>query len=544
MTKELQIFSPDGKTRTVTLENGRVSLGRASTADLCYPDDAGLSRNHLAFEKDGERWMLRDLGSKNGTLVNSVRILNPTELHAGDRIAAGHLVIVFDQPVARNSRPVMFIDDSSARHEFNSTVVTSLAGAIEEDTSPTSGSRRTQKVSALIKAGNELARQRPLPELFELILDLSIDAVSAERGVLMTLEGEELVVRATRGEGFRISATVRDQVVSKCASILVRDTQADEAFRARQSIVGQNTRSLMAVPLQSAERLTGLIYVDSPSSSREFTKDDLSLLTVMANVAANRVEHVRFAELEQVRQLMARDLDQAAEIQRRYLPPDPPKMRTLDVAGYNAPCRTVGGDYFDFIHFSDERIALVLGDVSGKGMPASLLMMGLQARVQVLLDDSKDLGATMTRINDITTANCPDNRFITFFASLVDGKTGDVAYACAGHNPPVIVRPDGAFKMLEGGGPVLGILSGIQFEEYHAQMEPGDVLVIYSDGITEAVNPQDEEFDLPKLAEVVAANIQKPASQIITVLNQALLRWTQGAPAADDVTLIIARRLA
>ena len=543
MTKELQIFSPDGKTRTVSLENSRVSVGRANTADLCYPDDSGLSRNHLAFEKDGERWLVRDLGSKNGTLLNSARILAPTELSPGDRIAAGHLVMVYDQPAPRSSRPVMFIDDSSAKHDFNSTVVTSLAGVLQEDTGPVSGSSRNQKVSALIKAGNELARQRPLPELFEMILDLSIDAVSAERGVLMTLEGEELVVRATRGEGFRISNTVRDQVVSRCASILVRDTQMDEAFKARQSIVGQNTRSLMAVPLQSADRLTGLIYVDSPSRLREFTKDDLGLLTVMANVAANRVEHVRFAELEQARQLMARDLDQAAEIQRRYLPPDPPKMRTLDVAGYNAPCRTVGGDYFDFVQFSEERIALVLGDDSGKGMPASLLMMGLQARVQVLLDESKDLGATMTRINDITTANCPNNRFITFFASVVDGSTGKVSYACAGHNPPIIVRPGGRFQTLDGGGPVLGILPNIHFEEYHAQLEPGEALVIYSDGVTEAASPADEEFDIAKLAEAVAAHIDKPASQIITEVNQALLRWTQGAPAADDITVIIARRL-
>jgi sigma-B regulation protein RsbU (phosphoserine phosphatase) len=255
------------------------------------------------------------------------------------------------------------------------------------------------------------------------------------------------------------------------------------------------------------------------------------------------VEHVRFAELEQVRQLMARDLDQAAEIQRRYLPPDPPKMRTLDVAGYNAPCRTVGGDYFDFVQFSEERIALVLGDVSGKGMPASLLMMGLQARVQVLLDESKDLGQTMTRINDITTANCPDNRFITFFASVLDGNTGKVSYACAGHNPPVIVKPNGEFRTLDGGGPVLGILPNIHYQEYQAQLEPGEALVIYSDGVTEAASPEDEEFDIPILAKAVAAHIGKPANQMIMEVNQALLRWTKGAPAADDITLIIARRL-
>ncbi len=543
--KELQIFSPDGKSRTVVLDRDHMIVGRSNQADLCYPDDAGLSRTHLSFDRDGEEWTVRDLGSKNGTLLNDARVLSPTRINPGDRISAGHLVIMYDRPVAQKSRPVIFLDDAGSQPDMGHTVVTSLAGAMLDDERETASTgRRGEKIGALIKAGNELARQRPLPELFQIILSLSIEAVSADRGVLMTLEGEELVVRATKGEGFRISASVRDQVLSKCTSILVRDTHLDAAFRDRRSIVEQNIRTLMAVPLQALDKVIGLIYVDSPSSLREFTRDDLSLLTVMANVAANRIEHVRFAELEQARQIMARELDQAADIQKRYLPPDPPRMRTLDVSGYNAPCNTVGGDYFDFIPFTDERIALVLGDVSGKGMPASLLMMGLQSRVQVLLDEPKELGATMTRINRNTCANCPNNKFITFFASILDGNTGALTYANAGHNPPVIVRADGRHEVLNGGGPVLGILRAMEYSEYSAALDPGDVLVIYSDGVTEAADPNDEEFETDRLAQIVYEHINKPASQIITAVNQALVKWTHGAPATDDVTLIVARRLA
>ncbi len=172
--------------------------------------------------------------------------------------------------------------------------------------------------------------------------------MKGDRGILLTLENGELVPKANRGEGFRISSTVRNRVVETGASVLVCDTAADEGLRAQQSIVGQNIRSLMAVPLQTGKEIIGIIYIDSPSILRQFTADDLNLLTVMANVAAVRIEHTRLAEVERARQIMARDLDQAAEIQQLYLPTVAPKVAGLDLAGHNAPCRTVGGDYFDF----------------------------------------------------------------------------------------------------------------------------------------------------------------------------------------------------
>ncbi len=208
----------------------------------------------------------------------------------------------------------------------------------------------------------------------------------------------------------------------------------------------QNIRTLMAVPLQTRDQIIGIIYVDSPSLLREFTKDDLSVLTVMANVAAIRIEQTRFAEIEQARQLLARDLDQAAEIQKSFLPSVAPSVRGLDLAGHNAPCRTVGGDYFDFFRYGESRVAMVLGDVSGKGMPASLLMMGLQARVQVLIEEPKSLAEVMTRLNRITSANCPSNRFISLFFCILDGDTGELTYCNAGHNPPLIVRKSGAVE--------------------------------------------------------------------------------------------------
>jgi serine phosphatase RsbU (regulator of sigma subunit)/pSer/pThr/pTyr-binding forkhead associated (FHA) protein len=539
--RELQILSPDGLTRVVPLDSERISLGRSSITELCYPDDSGLSRQHLVFEKQGDDWLIRDLGSKNGTLLNGVRISNAQVLKSGDRVTAGHLILIFDSATERVQRPVVFFEEGGDdRQATSSTVISGLGELIEADSAkPEAGSAH---VSALIRAGNELAGQRPLPELFRFILDLAMEAVRAERGVLMTLEGDELVIRANKGEGFRISSAVRDRVISG-ASILVRDTSLDDAFRERRSIVEQHIRTLMAVPLRTQDKIIGLIYVDSPGLVREFSRDDLSLLTVMANVAANRIEHTRFAEMEQARQLMARELEQAAEIQRSYLPAVAPNVPGLDLAGHNAACRTVGGDYYDFFAYPNGHVSMVLGDVSGKGMPASLLMMGLQARVQNLIDEPASLAQAMTRINRITSANCPRNRFISFFMCILDPSSGLLTYSNAGHNPPIILRTDGSHDKLEGGGPPLGIMGAIEYQQYTARMNKGDIFALYSDGVTEAATPDDEEFEIENLAKTLAAHASESARTMIEEVNKALTAWTQGAPPADDITIIVARLL-
>src|SRR5580658_449946 len=545
--KELQILTPDGQNRFIPLNADRISLGRSSAAELSFPDDGGLSRQHLAIERDGGGWALRDLGSKNGTMLNGAKVTERMPLKPGDRITAGHLILIYDGSSSQSSQPVVVFDHREEATEDTSvsTVTTKLDGVIKPD----GGVGEAQllaasHISALIRAGNELAGNRPLPELFRFILDLAIQAVQADRGVLMTAEGDDLLVQANQGEGFRISTAVRDRVLNSGLSVLVRDTSIDDAFRERRSIVERNIRTLMAVPLQTREKIIGIIYVDSPSLTREFTKDDLNLLTVMANVAAIRIEQTRFAEMEQARQLMERDLEQAAEIQQGFLPAVAPPVRGLEVAGHNAPCRTVGGDYYDFFPYGSSRIAMVLGDVSGKGMPASLLMMGLQARVQVLIEEPKSLADVMTRLNRITSANCPSNRFISLFFCILDGDTGDLTFCNAGHNPPLIIRANGTYDQLKGGGPVLGILPFIEYQEYHEQLAEGDALVIYSDGVTEANNPAGDEFEIEGLSEAVIQDRHLPASAIVSRINKALVTYTAGAPPSDDITVIVARRVA
>ena len=551
--KELQILSPDGHSRMIPLAGDRLCLGRSTTVELSYPNDSGLSRQHTLLEREGDGWTVVDLGSKNGTMLNGQPLTAKTALKSGDRIMAGHLILICDGMASRPS-PVVIFDapDPGLDEASSTTVITNLETIMRADAAAkeSQDSTLTQasgfasaQVAALIRAGNELSGNRPLPELFRFILELSIDAVKGDRGILLTLEEGELVPQANRGEGFHISSTVRNRVIDTGASVLVCDTANDEALRERKSIVEQNIRSLMAVPLQTGKDVIGIIYIDSPSILRQFSKDDLNLLTVMANVAAVRIEHTRLAEMERAKQIMARDLDQAAEIQQRYLPAIAPQIKGLDLAGHNAPCRTVGGDYFDFFPYEGSRVAMVLGDVSGKGMPASLLMMGLQARVQALAEEPKNLAQVMTRLNRLTSANCPANRFITVFFCILNGENGDLTFCNAGHNPPIIVRNNGDHELLEGGGPVIGILPSIEYQEYHAALEVGDTLVIYSDGVTEAADASDDEFETDRLAEAVRKARHLPATQIVEAIRQAVLTHAAGAPQSDDITIIVARRV-
>lgn len=551
--QEVVIRDLEGRASTVVLNKERVTLGRSSSADLCYPDDAGLSRQHLALTYSGGEWMVEDMGSKNGTLLNGVRLEKPMPFRPGDKIAAGHLTIEFAGAGASPERTVVFVENDEQFSQSATTVVASLDavlgphGAGEAQTAvelnQTTVLQGNPQMWALIRAGRELASHRPLSELFQVIMDLSMEAVRAGRGVLMTLEGDQLKVRAARGEGFQISRTVRDRVLKEKSSLLVRDAQLDRALREHMSIVEQKVRSILAVPLQTNDRVIGLIYLDSPNQIREFTREDLNLLTVMANVAAIRIEHARLNEIEEAERAMAKEMEQAAQIQRSLLPARPPSVPGLDLAAKAVPARHCGGDYYDFIAYPDGRVCLMVGDVAGKGMPAALLMSSLQARVHVVMETPEDVAGKMAKLNKSTCGSCPDNRFITFFMGVLDPKSGELVYTSAGHNPPLIVRARGGYKRLSGGGVILGVLPDAQYEEERIQLEPGDVLVLFSDGVTEAPNPDDEEFGEERLAALVASVAQKPAAEIVEDIHRSVQSFTQGAPPADDITVVVARRL-
>jgi serine phosphatase RsbU (regulator of sigma subunit) len=263
----------------------------------------------------------------------------------------------------------------------------------------------------------------------------------------------------------------------------------------------------------------------------------------MANVAAIRIEHARLAEVEAAERMMAKDLEQAAVIQRQLLPSTAPVLPGVDLGGYNAACRTVGGDYYDFITYPDGRVAVALGDVSGKAMPAALLMMSLQARVRVMAEEPPDVAQMVTRLNRITAASCPPNRFISFFFGLFDPATGGLSYSNAGHNPPLLMRTDGTLETLQLGGLLLGILPVSRYEAGHEVLNTGDVLVVYSDGVTEALNPLGQEYGEERLESLLRNNRHLSAREITHAITEAVAAFSSGAAVTDDVTLVVMKKI-
>src|SRR5215472_9150749 len=260
MSQELLIHAPDGRVSSMPLSGSRLAVGRSSSVELSFPDDSGLSRQHFAFESQGDDWTIQDLGSKNGTFVNNIQLKARLVLKPGDRITAGHLMIVYAPDSNKTPSPkkpgVVVFEGAEPKEETTTSAAVTLEGALSNQTMllERGGSKASAPLQAVIKVGAELSENRPLEELFQAILGLAIQAVNAQRGVVMILENGELVPRAHKGEGFRISTKVRDQVIKDKTSILVRNTSLDEAFKARMSIVEQRVHTMMAVPLQAKDR--------------------------------------------------------------------------------------------------------------------------------------------------------------------------------------------------------------------------------------------------------------------------------------------------
>src|SRR5256714_8195294 len=516
---ELVIKYPDRTAEHFALNRLRITIGRSARNDLCIPDPFA-SRVHAEVRHEGDEYFLHDLGSANGTLYNGAVVNGPITLTRGGRIQIGETEIVFNDSVYPLSSGATMITDQTASIPEATIALSSadrttsgLFQAIEgarsfsEEAAPQRTDRQSDLLALISKVGVALLASVTLNETLEQIVSLVFEAVPADRCMVMMREkrSAELKVAVARlrdragdvGE-IRISRSVIDEVVANGHSVLTSDAQADPRFMGG-TVVLQGVRSVLAVPLGVADSVFGIIYADSPLAEGRFTEDHLKGLTTVASGAAIRVGNARLTEEQLERERLERELQVASEIQQRFQPASAPQVAGYELQGISFPCYEIGGDYYDFIHRPNGNLIVALGDVSGKGTAAALLMSSLHAAVHAQVEVNDTPVRTITAINRYLVESIPANRFVTLFYAELNPKDGSLAFLNAGHNPPLIVHAGGTMEQLAAGGLPLGIMPDAAFRAGQTKLNPGDVLVIYSDGVSESINPAGEEFGPTRL---------------------------------------------
>ncbi len=300
--------------------------------------------------------------------------------------------------------------------------------------------------------------------------------------------------------------------------------------------------SLLSVPLKTKGNLIGVLNVFNKINEEGFTLDDQRTLSIIATQSAQVVENARLYDEEQSLKKIEEELKIANDIQTRLLPKTNPQINGFDIAGKSIPAKGVGGDFFDFIQIDEGNIVICLGDISGHGMPAALLMANLQATLRGQALFTSSAGECLTRSNKLLYSSTDLQKFATLFYGILDSSKDILHFSNAGHDPPFLINSDKDVTRLTRGGTVLGFMEDYQFEEDSVELKSGDTIVIYSDGITEAMNGNDEEYGEERLLTILKKNTFLKAEEIIGKVFESVKSHVQGVPQSDDITIVVVKK--
>ena len=549
---ELLIKNADNSTERFEISRLRTTIGRSARSDVCIPD-AFASRLHAEVRKEGDTFWLQDLGSANGTRYNGAIVANPIPVLPGGEIKIGETTILFQDDAASKPQNATLIAENTQALDPSMTISFSQQKNPTSEILDSQFSTRNDLLGLISKVGVTLLASTSLKDTLNQVATLVFEAVPADRCVIMLRDEDEedgmkIAVARERGkdeqlEEVRISRTVMEEVMVNNKSVLTSDAQHDPKF-ASQTMALLGVRSVLAVPLTVNDGdVFGIIYADTPTYENTFGEEHLNILTTLASVASIRVENATLTEARLERERMERELALATEIQQRFQPSAPPQMDNYELQGISFACYEIGGDYYDFVRRENNELLVALGDVSGKGTSAALLMSSLHAAIHAHNSAKIGLGEMVASVNNYLAENTPSNRFITFFAGLLSPDHSRFEYINAGHNPPLVVRADGSVEELESGGFPLGIMPGAEFETGEVTLAIGESVIIFSDGVSEAENPSGEEFGMERLNEVVSRNHERSSAGLRDKIESALSAFTKTAPANDDITLVIVKRI-
>jgi sigma-B regulation protein RsbU (phosphoserine phosphatase) len=553
--QSLLIRVPGRDPETVHLEGeGPFPLGR-SPENKIVVNDSAVSRKHAEIVRRADGYWVQDLKSKNGTKVNGTLIQAASRLNAGDRIDIGPCQIHFGHEADPGSSSVR-VADTKAPGTVHAVPLTDMVSAGQSVTNlkamaatGASPQRMAKFFEGMERLGPALLAHKPMAELFQFIVDLTSDVLRSDRTVLILRgEGDQLIPKATKqrgptaGQEILVSRSIARRAIDDRTAILTSDAQSDERFKAQQSVIRQRINSAMCVPLWHEEDVLGVLYVDNVAAPLPYEHSDLLILTHIGHLAAVKILETENIEELQRRRQIEEELKRAANIQQSLLPTDQLVSAPYRISGRNIPSQDVGGDYFDFINGEAPVLTVALGDVAGKGMPAALLMTNLHASVRAHVESDSQLPLVMARLNRSIHRAVHGERFITLVLIAIDRSTGDMRYVNAGHNPPFLLRASGEAEQLSVGGLLLGMFPEASYEDAAVRMEPGDILVLYSDGVTEAMDEENGEFGEERLVAFLKKNRAMDPEQLVEALIRAVHEFSKDGKPGDDVTVAVIRR--
>lgn len=414
--------------------------------------------------------------------------------------------------------------------------------------------KKLRDLQELLEISKAMSVEKDIDRLIDLIVNAANRVMEAERSSLYIYDAEndELWTKiAHQTERFRIKVGtgIAGQVAHSQELLNITDADSDPRhFKGIDKKSGFHTKTILCGPLVNHEgNLIGVLQcLNKKEPPHYFTQYDEELLQAFASNIGVMLDQARLVEEYIAKQKIEHDLELAREIQQGLLPEKPPEMEGFEIYGWNEPCDETGGDYFDYIPMSDGRLGLVIADVTGHGIGPALLMAEARAYSRATAAAPGSLDRLMFLVNNLLARDLGGGRFVTLFWALLDTDTGRLEYSSAGHGAPVIYQAaDGSFAELASTAPPLGIMKDLEFPMGPAhQLKKGDVMVMTTDGIEEAMNPASEEFGRDRLSKVLATNAQEPAADIVQAVRDAVLEFMAGADQRDDLTMVVVKALA
>jgi sigma-B regulation protein RsbU (phosphoserine phosphatase) len=408
-----------------------------------------------------------------------------------------------------------------------------------------------EELSALNEIATAITSTQTLEQIVDLIVRKCVKHIKVEQGAVMLLDEKDqdkpfhTMIRKQDSLSnilpYRMDAQLTGWMLKNRNPLIVNDLTTDSRFK---FMVDKNfpISSLLSVPMMVKGKMIGLLTVFNKKSEAGFTTGDQRLLGIIAAQSAHVIENARLYHEEQSLIRLQEEMRLAYEIQVDLLPKEQPVLPGYQIAGKSIPSKEVGGDYFDFIHSGDNRLAFCLGDISGKGIPAALLMANLQAtlRGQTLLGNNSK--SCVSFANEMLYQNSAPNKFATLFYGIIDSSKNELSYCNGGHNNPFFFSHDNKLTPLDKGGLIVGIMPSVIYEEDTIPFNSGDLLVIFSDGITEAMNNTEEEFGEQRLIDVILQNKNEPAKDLIEIIIKKVQEFSGIQSQMDDITLVIIKR--